>query len=43
MLIRISSTDELVTWAWVTIVQTAYAAPRPNAAALIGRKIRSGL
>ena len=40
---RISSTDELVTCACVKMVHTAYAAPTRNAAALIGRKIRSGL
>ena len=43
MLMRMSSTDELVTWDCVTTVQPAYAAPMRNRAALSGRKIRSGL
>src|SRR5216683_2787206 len=40
---RISSTDEFVTCDCVMIVHTAYPAPMRNAAALTGRKRRSGL
>ena len=40
---RINRTEELVTCAWVAIVQTAYAAPTVNVAALTGTNTRSGL